>query len=282
MTLGVTPVTELEIEGAPVKALVDTGSPVSIVSSKILFQALGKNKDSEQTPDEWAEEVKQRLNPPPVRLKSYSGNTLPILKQIQVQIKRKAKQITACVQVQQDAPVDLLLGMDLQDRLGFHLYEDNDPAVSDSTPEDTARVTETEPQIIPTANVCLLEAVRIPAKFERLVPVKKVGQSLGPVSLFTPKSDLDTIGTLMMEDGLLLTGEQGMISICISICNTGPQPVFLEEGEVLGSIEAVDVVDVGEESEVVCCSVQVRSDTSEGCRSNFLQSLPTDNWDLDD
>ena len=278
VTLGVTPVTELEIEGAPVRALVDTGSPVSIVSSKFLFQALGKKKNSEQTPDEWAVEVKQRLNPPPVRLKSYSGNTLPILKQIQVQVRRKAKQITAWVQVQQDAPVDFLLGMDLQNRLGFHLYEDNDPVSPDSTPENTIRDAVTETKTIPTANVCLLEAVRIPAKFERLVPVKKVGQSPGPVSLFTPKPDLDTIGTLTMEDGLLWTGERGMISIC----NTGPQPVRLEEGEVLGSIEAVDIVDVGEESEVVCCGVQVRGDANEGRRSNLLQSLPTDNWDLDD
>ena len=253
--LGVTPVTELEIKGAPVRVLVDTRSPVSM-----------------------AEEVKQRLNPPSVRLKSYSGNTLPILKQIQVQVRRKAKQITAWVQVQQDAPVDFLLGMDLQNRLGFHLYEDNDPVSPDSTPEDTVRDAVTEPKTIPTANVCLLEAVRIPAKFERLVPVKKVGQSPGPVSLFTPKPDLDTIGTLTMEDGLLWTGERGMISIS----NTGPQPVRLEEGEVLGSIEAVDIVDVGEESEVVCCGVQVRRDASEGRRSNLLRNLPTDNWDLDD
>jgi hypothetical protein len=63
VTLGETPVTDLDVEGTTVKALVDTGSPVSIVSSKFLFQALAKNRNCKHSCDEWTKEVKQRLHP---------------------------------------------------------------------------------------------------------------------------------------------------------------------------------------------------------------------------
>ena len=41
---------EVEFEGSPVKALLDTGSPVTIVSMKFLLQALAKQKPKDQDP----------------------------------------------------------------------------------------------------------------------------------------------------------------------------------------------------------------------------------------
>ena len=52
----------LQIEGVSVEALVDTGAPVSIVNLKFLLVALAKNKNQEQSPEEWREEVEKRLS----------------------------------------------------------------------------------------------------------------------------------------------------------------------------------------------------------------------------
>lgn len=191
-------------------------------------------------------------------------------------MKRKSRQILAWVQVQQDAPVEFLLGTDLQKRLGFHLYEDDNPARLDSTPVDTPSDVAPEPKMDQTANVCLLEAVRVPARFERLVPAKKVGKLLGESLLFSPKPPRGSDGSLVMEDGLLWSGEQGMI--CVR--NTGSQPVLLEKGEVLGSVESVDVIDMSDEVEMLCCRVQVARGQSEERGAHLFRSLPVDSWDV--
>ena len=47
------------------------------------------------------------------------GDHLPIVKQMQVQVSRKARHGNVWVQIQKDAPVDFLLGTDLQPLLGL-------------------------------------------------------------------------------------------------------------------------------------------------------------------
>ena len=47
--LGLTPTTEVNFEGTNVQALLDTGSPVTIVSAKFLFQTLAKHRLPNQT-----------------------------------------------------------------------------------------------------------------------------------------------------------------------------------------------------------------------------------------
>ena len=62
-SLGSTPSVCVEFEGIPVEALLDTGSPVTIVSMRFLLKALAKQKPKEQVPMEWAAAVKSRLEP---------------------------------------------------------------------------------------------------------------------------------------------------------------------------------------------------------------------------
>ena len=62
--LGLTLSACVEFEGSPVEALLDTGSPVTIVLKRFLLQALAKQKPKEQGPTEWAAAVKSRLEPP--------------------------------------------------------------------------------------------------------------------------------------------------------------------------------------------------------------------------
>ena len=67
--LGPTLTTEVKLEGIPVKALVDTGSPSTIVSLKFLVEALAKQKKLNESPAQWRERVERRLEPPGPRLK---------------------------------------------------------------------------------------------------------------------------------------------------------------------------------------------------------------------
>ena len=52
---------EVECEGTPTKALVDTGSPVTIVSLKFLINALARQRAPEQSSTDWRKEVESRL-----------------------------------------------------------------------------------------------------------------------------------------------------------------------------------------------------------------------------
>ena len=56
-TLGPTPTTEVKLDGVPVKALLDTGSPISIVSLDVFLNAAKENRATGQSPAEWEEAV---------------------------------------------------------------------------------------------------------------------------------------------------------------------------------------------------------------------------------
>ena len=47
----------VEVEGEPVEALIDTGSPVTIISLEWLLQLLAKQRRKDQSPNEWKAEV---------------------------------------------------------------------------------------------------------------------------------------------------------------------------------------------------------------------------------
>ena len=95
--LGLTPTTEVNFEGMNVQALLDTGSPVTIVSAKFLFQALAKHHPPDQTIEEWEDSVRGRLQYSSVKLKSYGGGKLDIIGQIEVKLERGSNQTKAVV-----------------------------------------------------------------------------------------------------------------------------------------------------------------------------------------
>ena len=80
--VGPTLIAEVEVEGKTVKALLDTGSPVTILSVDLLFNHWAQHKKAEQTVEEGKEEVKNRLKSPSLTLKNYGGNELNILKEV--------------------------------------------------------------------------------------------------------------------------------------------------------------------------------------------------------
>ena len=80
--LGPTIWTEVLFKGSPVKALVDTGSPATIVGLKFALKV--------QSPQEWATYVQSRMQQPTVILQNYSGDMLNVVRQMTVQLSRQA------------------------------------------------------------------------------------------------------------------------------------------------------------------------------------------------
>ena len=111
-TLGPVPKAILQVAGVPA---VDTAAPVSI-NLNFLLAALAKNRKPEQSPAEWRTEVEKRLKQPSfTNLQNYGGGELKLARQIRVSLSRVGGQtIEAVLQVQSNAPVDFLLGTDLQ------------------------------------------------------------------------------------------------------------------------------------------------------------------------
>lgn len=117
--LGPTLMADVELEGSQTKALLDTGSPVTIVSLQFLLDALAKQRPESQSPEDWKAAVEKCLEPSKISLHDYGGQRLGIVRQVKVRIARPGCAVEAVVQVQNRAPIDLLIGTDLLPQLGF-------------------------------------------------------------------------------------------------------------------------------------------------------------------
>ena len=82
------------------------------------MEALAKQKKSDQTPDDWKKEVTARIYPF-AALQGYRGGELHVVGQMECTLSREDYRQKALVLVQKDAPLKLLIGTDLQSRLGF-------------------------------------------------------------------------------------------------------------------------------------------------------------------
>jgi len=124
--LGPTPTCQVHLEGVPVKALLDTGSPISIVSLEQFLKVAAQNRTASQSPAEWGEAVLAQLKPSTMSLRSYGGGELAIVSQVCCRLRRGKHEIDTTLQVQKEAPVDLLLGTDTLPKLGITLVQTED------------------------------------------------------------------------------------------------------------------------------------------------------------
>ena len=109
------------VNGQPTQALIDTGSPATVISLDFALATLVKGEKNEQSPSEWKEEVQEKFSLPSITLKAYSGHQLDIQYQVRVELTHGDRTLDTVVLVQEGAPHDLLLGTDLQPKLGFAL-----------------------------------------------------------------------------------------------------------------------------------------------------------------
>jgi len=78
-----------------VKALVDTDSPVTIVSITCLLDILGKLKSSTQSKEEWKRQVRNKFQTPSIVVGNYGGGVVNIISQIPVSLKLGDKECSA-------------------------------------------------------------------------------------------------------------------------------------------------------------------------------------------
>ena len=122
--LGPAVYTEILVNGIPTKTLIDTGSPATIVSPDYIMDLLAAERRPHQTPEQWEKATLQRFSPPEVSLTAYGGQALDILSQLPLRLSQGKLMVEGVVLVQKGAPNDLLLGTDLQSKLGFALTMD--------------------------------------------------------------------------------------------------------------------------------------------------------------
>ena len=129
--LGPCDVAEVSVNGVPTKALVDTGSPATIVALEFVIDIFVRERRDHQTPAQWRAETLTKFSPLYVLLKAYSGHKLNILSQVCLQLKHGSRTVKATVLVQEGAPTKLLLGTDLQSQLGFSLLAETGTTLTD-------------------------------------------------------------------------------------------------------------------------------------------------------
>lgn len=86
--LGPTVLTQVEVNGTPTDALVDTGSPMTIASLEFVMQVLGKERPQYHTSEEWETNVMKKFSHPEITLTNYGGHRLDIMAKIQLGLKQ--------------------------------------------------------------------------------------------------------------------------------------------------------------------------------------------------
>ena len=236
-TLGPIPTSEVQLDQVPVQALLDTGSSITIVSLDFFLQAAAKNRSPGQSPAEWSKATCEQLQPSTVTLRSYGGDKLNIVSQVSCKLCRGPHAVDTVIQVQKDAPVDLLLGTDILARLGFSLVQQGGEG-------DAVNLLKTGDQKKeePMATVRLLHATRLPARHSRLIRVQAPeSQGADKMQLFEPETENLGQRGLDMAEGVVGVGWGGEMTLVIT--NYGSAPVHLEEGEVLGKLHVVQMAE---------------------------------------
>ena len=263
-----TPTADVFLDEVPVSALLDTGSPTSIVSLEFFLKAAAKKRTPEQTPTEWGKTVRARLQPTTVSLRSYGGNELQIVSQVRCRVARGNRTVDATLQVQKAAPVDLLLGTNVLSQLGFALLQtkqnpsDNllsysslpadppkcsvsgqetaTPLSQTSTPSDLVLPTPSSPHRTRTASVRLIQAVRLPGRHSKLIQADVQDVKMDKAALlFQPDQGILRTKGIVMADTIVMPGK----TVTLFVNNFGCEPVQLERGEVIGQLEAATVID---------------------------------------
>ena len=276
--LGPTLTVPLELEGMPINALLDTGSPVSIVSLEKLLSAFAIKRPQGQSPDEWETEMRNRFQPPMVTLRNYGGGELSIVGQITASVSCSGFHVDALLQAQPNASVDLLVGTDLLPSLGFALLQlderghgknllkgedmsdvemssegsdlktetksaENQCENTSSANEETSQKVEGDEkqQSNPTV-VHLVTATRIPPRHTQIIKASVQEVVTAGSVLFEPnQSALEKIG-VKMDPSMVHMDDHNCIVLAIH--NFAHGTVQIAPGQTLGELHAVNEVSV--------------------------------------
>ena len=228
--------TEILLEGQPVNALVDTGSPVTIVSLMFLLQ-LWRERDAHIPVEEWRDWARGVLKKPTLSLQTYDHTALEMAAETEVTLACGEYRLRAAVMVQDAGPQPLLLGTDVLERLGFSLVHGGERKVNHVTNSGVH-------------SVRLLHSTRLPPRHAKLLKVQvEHAQDVGTVMVeaHSEKGALSTEG-LWVEPAVVEPDADGYVNLIV--LNEGMVPVYLEEKQLLAKAEPVLVEsehDTGEE-----------------------------------
>ena len=119
--LGPTVFFPVKVNGMLTNALVDTGSPATIFSLQFVLRFLTGLRKPDETDEQWRQATMKKFQDPDVILKSYGGQRLDFMAQVELSLSRGDRETKRTVLVRKDAPNDLLIGTDVQPELGFSL-----------------------------------------------------------------------------------------------------------------------------------------------------------------
>ena len=274
--LGPTITVSATVNGVPTEALVDTGSPVTILSLMFAMSVLSQEQIQFPSKEEWKMAMSKRLRAPDVVLRSYGGERLNVLAQLEVTISQGSHTVTITTLVQKDAPSRLLLGTDVLSSLGFYctfqkpgqtitLLEKVTPdsnnhnevvktqgkeELKGESLQESEEADDANPDVKdqPMGNLLLAEDIRIPSRCRKVVKAvittAELDKSLN-ILLFTPTS---------LPEGLTMTDtvfsyEENQ-HVCTVVENQNLHPVWLKKDLVLGYVESVVEHEEGEEATV--------------------------------
>ena len=244
--LGPTLRTQIVLEGESIEALVDTGSPATIVSLECIVSILAKRRPPTQSPEQWRKAVEKRLKKPSLNLNNYGGGELNLVRELEVEISRAGYSTKAVIQVHVGATVDLLLGTDLMSSLGFSLQakgiDETTHDLLDSSPshqpEDQESLSKDE-EWNPT--VRLIQAVKLPPRHKRLVRARVDNLTIpSSLLLFEPGDHLLERDGLQAAEAAVAMEDTGQVTLILE--NHRSEPAVLEEGHILGSVQALSQV----------------------------------------
>ena len=241
------------VNGVPTEALVDTGSPVTILSLKFAMLVLSQEQKQFSSKEEWKVAMQERLKTPDIVLRSYGGERLNVLAQLEVTISQGDHKVMITTMVQKDAPSPLLLGTDVLSSLGFYctfqkpgqttnLLGKNGNSDNHSEDAETQTTKELEskssheqeeagiqPDVKdqPIGELQLVEDIKIPSRCKKMIKAvittAEPDESLDTL-LFTPTS---------LQEGLVMTDTvlsyEGNQYVCTLIENQNLYPVWLEK-----------------------------------------------------
>ena len=252
-SLGPTLTSKVILEDVSVDALLDTGSPVTIASLDFIVKALAARKPASQTKEEWKADVRKRIEKSTMKLHNYGGDELSLTGQIKTSISRGQWKVEAVIQVQNKAPVDLLIGTDLLPVLGFALVEQGGDGIDidlitksplkpcdspKTTPGDEGSIRpvdcECNEESISTPVVRLVQAVKLPARHGKILKARIDGQEGKSPLLFEPDMELCNGLGLSVADSFVETDENNLITLLVE--NKELTPTHLDGEQQLGKV----------------------------------------------
>ena len=222
---------KVKIEGIPVTGIIDTGSDITIISGELF-----KN---DVVAAQLSSEAFKRAN------KTYSGQPIALDGQMDVTISFESHDIRTTIYVKLQAPDQLLLSESVCRELGIVKYHSLVDSVESEVMEgsDLRQESSNNKSENTTAKVKMIRTVRIPANHAAVVPIQVVDKT----------DEIDETGLLLLEpnpvlgealsiDNFLVQLHNGE-STAITISNYSTTTHILNEGDEIGTVSRVNVVD---------------------------------------